>query len=296
MSEENQESTEASADAERAGPRCGERLAEARRDQEISIDEVAKELHLDEYKVRALESNDFDVLGAAVFAKGHLRKYSQLVGVDEGDVFVDYYEMTRAEGMPPIVSRRKKVRQGMSPGPWIAAAVFLLIAAATYWWFVVRLENSITEAPPQESPATPASEPEVQDEGEATPPTPAEQPADQPADQSPNEAAAETTEQEEAALAPAEAVAQDSAVATDLLRLSIVFSGECWTEVSDADGRQLFFSMGRDGQTVDLSGRAPITALFGNADNVSVRVNDNPYALPAPNAANNTVRVAILDQ
>ena len=69
-----------------------------------------------------MERNEFDVLGAPVFAKGHLRKYSQLVGVDEDDVFADYYAMTRADGMPPIVSKRKKVRQEMSPGPWLAVA------------------------------------------------------------------------------------------------------------------------------------------------------------------------------
>ena len=65
-------------DDERRGPLAGERLAVARRNQQITVLEIAKELHLDEHKVRALEQNDFDVLGAPVFAKGHLRKYAQL--------------------------------------------------------------------------------------------------------------------------------------------------------------------------------------------------------------------------
>ncbi len=46
---------------------------------------MAKELHLDEPKVQALEENQFDVLGAPVFAKGHLRKYAELVGVPVDD-------------------------------------------------------------------------------------------------------------------------------------------------------------------------------------------------------------------
>ena len=294
MSEENQDSMEESTATEQAGPRCGERLAEARREQEISIDEVAKELHLDEYKVRALERNEFDVLGAAVFAKGHLRKYSQLVGVDEADVFADYYAMTRSDGMPPIVARRKKVRHEMSPGPWIAAAAILLVAAGAYWWFVVRLESDVIAVPPQDNPALPAAEPESQTGDDGATPAPAEQ-AGEPSEIEPEEQAETETRQPDETAA-AEDVAPEAAVADDQLRLSIVFSGECWTEVSDADGRQLFFSMGREGQSVELNGRAPITALFGNADNVTVRVNDNPYTLPAANAANNTVRVAILNQ
>ena len=86
------------------------------------------------------------------------------------------------------------------------------------------------------------------------------------------------------------------AAATDQLRLTLKFSGECWTEISDADGQRLFYSMGRDGQSVELSGKAPVSALFGNADNVEVTVNDSAYALPVPDSSNRTVRVAILNQ
>lgn len=289
MTDETQDSPEEATATEREGPRCGERLAEARREQEISIHEVAKELHLDEPKVRALERNEFDVLGAPVFAKGHLRKYSQLVGVDEADVFADYYAMTRAEGMPPIVARRKKIRQEMSPGPWIAVAVVLLVAAAAYWWFVVRIESGVAVVTPQPNQELPATEPETLIDA-------AEQlPQDTPAEQEDDQVQPQADDSESAPPAPAEPVVQNTAVA-DQIRLSISFSGECWTEISDADGQQLFFSMGRAGQTVELDGRAPVTALFGNADNVEVLVNDNPYTLPEPNAANRTVRVAILNQ
>jgi cytoskeleton protein RodZ len=82
----------------------------------------------------------------------------------------------------------------------------------------------------------------------------------------------------------------------DQLRVSLNFSGECWTEISDADGRRLFYNMGRDGQSVELSGTAPISALFGNADNVEVQVNNSAYSLPTPDSSNGTVRVAILKQ
>jgi cytoskeleton protein RodZ len=178
----------------------------------------------------------------------------------------------------------------MSPGPWIATAAVLLVAAAAYWWFVVRIENTITAPPAQDTPAlpAPADEPPV-DEADAVPGQ-QEAPAERPG---------ETTEEPEQAAdiaAPAERAVQDTPPAIDAMRLTLNFSGECWTEINDAEGQQLFFSMGRAGQTVELSGKAPITALFGNADNVDVFVNDNVYALPEPNAANRTVRVAILNQ
>ncbi|MGI9219899.1 MAG: RodZ domain-containing protein [Woeseiaceae bacterium] len=278
--------TEEQVEAEGEDPRCGERLAEARREQQISVVEVAKELHLDEQKVRALERNEFEVLGAPVFAKGHLRKYSQLVGVDEDDVFADYYAMTRADGMPPIVSRRKKVRHEMSPGPWVAVIAVLLVVAAAYWWFVIRDANSPVTAPRVES---------APEQVEPTSPDPVES---QSEDESPNDADVVSDSEVEDEPA-AESVVQEPVAQPepdDQIQLVVTFSGECWTEINDADGQQLFFSMGRTGESVELSGKAPVTALFGNADNVEVFVNDSRYELPEPNSSNRTVRVAILNQ
>lgn len=94
MSDENNKNDVADADSEPTGPIGGERLAEARRSMQIPVLEIAKELHLDEHKVRALEANNFDVIGAPVFAKGHLRKYAQLVNIDQADVMADYYQLT----------------------------------------------------------------------------------------------------------------------------------------------------------------------------------------------------------
>ncbi len=126
---------ETSPDNERQSPVGGERLAAARRAQQITVLEIAKELHLDEPKVRALERNDFDVIGAAVFAKGHLRKYAQLLQVDEADLMLDYYQLTRSAAMPQVVSTRPKPRREVSPEPWIGALIVLAIAAVAYWWF-----------------------------------------------------------------------------------------------------------------------------------------------------------------
>lgn len=257
-------------------PICGERLAAARREQQISVLEVAKELHLDEPKVRALERNDFNVLGAPVFAKGHLRKYAQLVGVDEDDVFADYYQLTRAERLPPIIVGRAKVRKELSPGPWIAAIVVILVAAAAYWWISTRQPGPTVPAPApeQESAATP----EVV-AGEIEAPGPA----------------TVAPEPEEPAIEQAiSAEPEPPPPADGELRLVLVFSGDCWTEISDANGRRLFFGMGRAGRDVELTGPAPFRLLLGNVNNVTVRVNGSPYEIPGSAISNQTARLTIL--
>ena len=130
------ESPQQTPDAEASGPLGGERLAAARRAHEISATDIAKELHLDEIKIRALEKNDFAVLGAPVFAKGHLRKYAELVGVSADDVLADYYELNRSAGAPPVVGPVRKFRRDISLGPWVTGGIIVIIIASTaYWWF-----------------------------------------------------------------------------------------------------------------------------------------------------------------
>jgi len=282
MSEEEDKPVEQAAEPQSEGPLAGERLAEARREQQISVLEVAKELHLDEHKVRALESNDFDVLGAPVFAKGHLRKYSQLVGVDVDDVFVDYYRMTHTADIPPVVVGRPRGSREMSPGPWIAAIVVVVVAAASYFWFASRSE-------PNPEPATAIEE-------ELVPEQAVENSSGR------REAVLQTTTLPEETPVTSQPVAEDPpadttqqpVLADGVVLLSLNFTGDCWTEISDATGRRLFFDMGRAGRTVELSGQTPFDVLFGNTENVSVRVNGSVYTVTPLNPGSRTARLTIV--
>lgn len=280
MSDATDKPEEESPPDEPQGPVGGERLAAARREQQISVQEIAKELHLDEPKVRALERNEFDVLGAPVFAKGHLRKYAQLVAVDESDVMADYYQLNRAGGMPPLVSSRRRARREMSPGPWIAVIVVLIVVATAYWWFTS--EPAVTDEPQLDlirQEASTESEPE-----------PEQQATDVGADDSAVlESASEKPDPE---ASTAEAV-QMPALVDGQMRMLLTYTGDCWTEISDAGGRRLFFGLGKDGRTVELSGEAPFNVLFGNADNVLMRVNGIERAIAAEERRGRTARLTI---
>ena len=268
--------------SEDAGPIGGERLAEARRAQQIPVLEIAKELHLDEYKVRSLERNEFDVLGAPVFAKGHLRKYAQLVDVAEEDVMADYYQLNRSEGAPPVVLPRRRPSREISPGPWIAAIVVLLAVVAAYWWFVEREP----------------SQPQVET-GQVAP-LPVDEAADDTADAGDSAVELSVTSAVED-LPPAEIeVAEPEPEPEPVsepdpgeMRLTITYSGDCWTEISDGRGRRLFFDLGTAGRTVNLSGEAPFNVLFGDAENVSLELNGAPFDIPPANRRGKTARLTL---
>ena len=276
MSDEQDKPVEEQAAVEPKGPRGGERLAEARREQQISVLDIAKELHLDEAKVRALERNEFDVLGAPVFAKGHLRKYSELVAIDPDDVLEDYYKLTRQDAMPPVVVARRRMRKEVSPGPWIAVIIVIIVASAAYWWFAVYSSQPPVQAPPaQDSNLQQGADP-VQ----STTTVPVQRDVRPEPEAQPVSAAAE----------PATA---EPPLADNEVRLSLEFSGDCWTEISDATGRRLFFEMGRAGEAVSLVGVAPFEILFGNVDNVALEVNGSDFPLNSTNPGGRTARMTI---
>jgi cytoskeleton protein RodZ len=286
MNDEADKPEEETAEAEPQGPRGGERLAEARRERQISVLEIAKELHIDEQKIRALENNDFDVLGAPVFAKGHLRKYSQLVGVDHEDVLTDYYRLTRSQSVQPVITNWKKPRRELSLGPWIAGIAVILVAAVAYW--VIATEPFATETPLIQEPA----------------PEPVATPVEL-------QAATEDAEGDEAAVADTVAAetpasSPDVIPSTDVVesvplpvaaegdvRLSITFLGDCWTEIHDATGGQLYFGLGREGRTVNVSGQGPLSVLFGDADSISLRVNGEDFAIADADRRGRTARLML---
>jgi cytoskeleton protein RodZ len=275
MSDENDNLETATADDSAEGPLGGERLAQARRELQIPVIEIAKELHLDEYKVRALESNDFDVIGAPVFAKGHLRKYAQLVKVNEADVMADYYQLNRSVSTPLLISVGTKPRQMLSPGPWIAAAAVVAFVTFAYWWFATR-----DAAPPR--PVT-----------GAVAPLPADVATDIPEDDEIEDAGSAIALEVEPEIDTDAEALPPPAITLDTvgMQLSITYSGDCWTEITDASGRRLFFELGSSGRTVNLSGEAPFNVLFGDAANVSLVVDGAAFNIPATNRRGRTARL-----
>lgn len=270
------EGPQQSSNAGTSGPLGGERLAAARRAHEISANDIAKELHLDEMKVRALEKNDFAVLGAPVFAKGHLRKYAELVGVPVDDVLADYYELNRSAGAPPVVRPVRKVPREIAWGRWIAATVIVLLVIGGVYWFITRgPQLSLTQAMP------PALVSRV----------PLERPAASAADlsRSPGDAGLaastdtlETDAGRDPGLAALATPTEDPVPATLSPRVNVelVYSGDCWTEVTDAAGRSLFYDLGKEGRVVSLAGEGPLDIILGASDNVSIAVEGRDYPIP----------------
>lgn len=274
------------------GPLAGERLRAARRENDISVRDIAKELHLDEPKVRALEENSFEVLGAPVFAKGHLRKYAELVGVPVDDILADYYQLNRSAGAPPVVGPKRAQPRDISLGPWILGGVLIIVvAAAAYWWFTrePQVEDAAAIEPATLAPFISQGEDDTVAEDLAVDNT-----SDLAAAGEDTADAEETPEAVESAPLRTEPVIQDASESLlPQVQIELTYSGDCWTEASDASGRQLFYDLGSAGRVITIGGDAPIRIVLGDADNVSIRVEGRDYSIPGSARSGRLARLSI---
>ena len=279
-------------DEESGGPLGGERLRAARRENDISVRDIAKELHLDESKVRALEENSFEALGAPVFAKGHLRKYAELVGVPIDDILADYYQLNRSAGAPPVVGPKKSMPRDISLGPWIVGGLLIaLVAAAAYWWFT--REPSLPDAA-EITPATLAPFVENDSADAVTEEALEDEVADAAAVAQQTEAAVSNQRSVESAPLQTEPVVQDATTSLmPQVQVELTYTGDCWTEASDASGRRLFYDLGSAGRVVTIGGDAPLRIILGDGDNVTLKVAGRDYPIPGSARSGRLARLTI---
>ena len=78
--------------------------------------------------------------------------------------------------------------------------------------------------------------------------------------------------------------------------MEMAFSGDCWTEVSDGSGRQLYYDLGQSGRVISVSGDAPLHVILGDSANVSLKVNGSDYPIPASARSGRLARLDINDR
>jgi cytoskeleton protein RodZ len=281
-----------------ARPLAGERLAALRRTREIPISDIAKQLHLDERKVSAIEQNNFEILGAPVFAKGYLRKYAEIVGVPNDDILADYYRLNRSTGMPLVIHHPERQPRDIALGPWLAGiAVVAVIAGAAWWWlstgaewFANRSESDLLAPFMDDRPEVSGETGEVEQPtvpSGAAPPLPADA-VSETGDTGSAGTVTDAAEPETQSAAPPATVDSRTTV-----QLRVAFTGDCWTEVTDAMGERLFFGLGSAGRDVTLEGEPPLQVLLGNSANATLEVNGSSYAIPRSARRGDTARLTI---
>ena len=127
----------------------GTLLKTAREARELSAREVADRLHLMPGYPAIIERDDYKALRHPAFARGYVKAYGKLVGVDEKRL-LDAFDRLRAEEapMPRKVRTRPLQLQSTGLSVIIGLVLLVLLVVAIWWWRVVPEANSQAEHSP----------------------------------------------------------------------------------------------------------------------------------------------------
>ncbi len=128
----------------------GEILREGREQRNISIAEIAHQMHLDSRIIRALEEDDYDYLPDPIYVRGYIRNYCKLLGKEAEDI-LDLF-MTNSGGKDPeIIPEIKHHSQTSSSDKPVKAFTYLISLALVIlliaWWQSNFIINSDTTTP-----------------------------------------------------------------------------------------------------------------------------------------------------
>jgi len=124
----------------------GVRLRAGRERMGLTLLLAAERLHVDPKVVECLEAERFDALGAPVFVKGHLKRYSELVG-EQAQELIDLYNAATKPALPDL-TRLPKASPESTSGRLAAPSLVVLIGfvlVGVGWWIIQSMPAS-TEA------------------------------------------------------------------------------------------------------------------------------------------------------
>ncbi|HEX3914127.1 MAG TPA: RodZ domain-containing protein [Steroidobacteraceae bacterium] len=266
----------------------GTRLKAERERRGLSAQKAADELHLDRWVIDALEADDYQRIGAAVYAKGHLKKYAALLGLPAAEIMASYESSAplRAEpaAAPSMLLRPHEDSQSSRPMPGlqIAAAVAIILGLGVLWWrpWHAHVRSSVGAAAPA---ATQAQAPDVRVAPGLVPAA-----AASPAMAHDGPPAVTSAVLSVPGAAPAGPAAGAAAITeppvapvpgTGRARLRLSFSADSWVEVHDASGRRTFAGNGLANSVKTVSGIAPMRVYLGFGNGVQLEINDRAVAI-----------------
>src|SRR4051794_29292335 len=147
----------------------GARLRAGREKLGLTVLQVAERIHTDPKIVEAIEAENYEVLGAPVYARGHIRHYAELVGESSNELIQVYSNLAKVA--QPDLTRIVKAPAGPDSSKLVAPALVVIAVfavAGAIWWISALSKKtpqmSETHVVTDETPAS-ASAPPIESPG-----------------------------------------------------------------------------------------------------------------------------------
>ena len=309
----------------------GETLRQARESKGLSQAEVARKLNLTVSSLNNLETGAFDKLPGHTFARGYIRAYAKLFEMDQAELVLAFDQATGSNSQGSDVHALGRIEEPVRLSHNILRIVSLLllivvIGGGFFWWqdqtslrgkdlANLAMEHVEVESADGTTQIHPLDEPEDQAVAEgqqapaATAPAEPEQPASDAAQAPANATPAPTAPAAAVApvapapaapapVTPAPVVAATApgtpatAPAAGSASLHMLFVADCWTSVTDGNGKVLVNATKRKGDTLDLTGKPPFSVRLGFARGAQISFNGQPVDV-APFISGETARMKL---
>ena len=300
----------------------GARLRSERERRGLSVQKAAEEMRLDVWVIEALEGDQYERVGPAVYVKGHLKKYAGMLAIPWEEVVAAYdslhQNLANARAQPPAVRMR-------SPPPLVnnlpsaqiaAAAAFVLIVAGVLWWRPWQQRAAVAPGGPQASAQSAVRTPggaqsasnhqgatgdartgdartgdartgdaRTGDQARAAEPAAVGDAAGAGQAAAVNGGAPESAGPSANVVTAAGTAGAGAAAAeagAGRARLRLSFSTDSWVDVHDAAGKRIFSGYGRANSVKIIAGDAPLRVYLGYAKGVQLEINEHAVAIGRP--------------
>lgn len=259
-------------------------LAKERKKQKKSVEEVAEELNLSPYQIRAIELDQSDGLPGATYVRGYIRSYANLLGLNADTVlnsFLDpnWRQTKRLDDMSWVNTDIDHDR-GFNFAK-LGSVVSIFLVAATLAWYFGLFDRFLGET--AESTVV-----QVNDSSGNQSTTIASQ-SEAPS-VAVNQSSATVNEQDNSNIdlsialedhlddgAELDTTAEARALNTDEAQLVLNFQQTSWIDIRDKDDVRLAYKTYLAGEELVVSSSGPMSVFIGTAEAVSVILNGEEF-------------------
>ena len=296
----------------------GALLLAERRNQGLSLGDIARQLKLSVRQVEALERDDYATFSGPLFVRGFLRNYAKLLHLEPEALLAAANLSATPVVVGPPAGAYVPVSAANPEGrrKFVAWSVTVVLGITVLMLLASNVSKDRREPAPSavaEGPSAPATNPQHADSPPATlapaasPATvdavPKAAPMPEPAPQAPEPNPAAPTPPATTAitaapkasppLAPERATAAPPAAAqtaagpkpqvlvsgSGTSQIRMTFEGESWVEIKDGSGTTIFSRLNTAGTERVIRGTPPLTVVVGNAHGVKLTYRDKAVDL-----------------
>src|SRR5688572_8861517 len=145
----------------------GNTLSRARRARGITIEDAERDTHVSRRYLQALETEDFTIFPAPVYARGFLRTYSRYLGLNPEELIRVFPNGDLSVDITPLPSVSRQQAQLVNVNWVVAALVMLFLFAAGLLLLRSGDDGTLVREPARQPTAATGANPPVSTQGQA---------------------------------------------------------------------------------------------------------------------------------